>query len=161
MGSQPTLVINFFAYFIPFYFISKVFESKLLFSLAFCLHFKNGYLVVWNRYDISHFPKCGWKDRRMDGYFFHKEKGKRRTSKRNTCKHLAIMLGIRIKREKKNTHTFVYFILFYFSRKHFPSKVLLDSFYYMAPNKQRNPRVCCARTKVSNERGWTTLNANG
>jgi hypothetical protein len=21
--------------------------------------------------------------------------------------------------------------------------------------------VCCARTKVSNERGWTTLNANG
>lgn len=70
MGSQPTLVINFFAYFIPFYFISNVFESKLLFSLAFCLHFKNGYLVVWNRYDISHFPKCGWKDRRMDGCFF-------------------------------------------------------------------------------------------
>ena len=63
------------------------------------------------------------------------------------------MLGIRIKREKKiGYQTFDYSIFFNISRKYFPSKVLLDSFYYMAPNKQRNPCVCCARTKVSNER---------
>ena len=125
MGSQPTLVINFFAYFIPFYFISKVFESKLLFSLAFCLHFKNGYLVVWNRYDISHFPKCGWKDRRMDGcFFFIKKREKEEHQNEIHASIWSSCLAYELNAKRKiPTHLF---ILFYFI---FPVNIFPQKFF--------------------------------
>ena len=76
----------------------------------------------------------------MDGCFFFKKKREKEEHQNEI--HASIWpscLAYELNAKRKiPTHLF-FFLFFYFSRKYFPSKVLLDSFYYMAPNKQRNP----------------------